>query len=58
MSYTMNFYGRKCFYNKIVQIVYDDQFFETFGVIGQEELEEVKFFILHFNQAITNFVEV
>jgi hypothetical protein len=49
MSYTMNFYGRKCFYNKIVQIVYDDQFFETFGVIGQEELEEVKFFILHFN---------
>jgi hypothetical protein len=49
MSYTMNFYGRKCFYNTIVQIVYDDQMFETFGLISQEELEDVKFFILHFN---------
>ncbi len=58
MSYTMNFYGRKYFYNTIVQIVYDDQFSETFGLISQEELEDVKFFTLHFNQAIRNFVEV
>jgi hypothetical protein len=49
MSYTMNFYGRKYFYNTIVQIVYDDQFSETFGLISQEELEDVKFFTLHFN---------